>query len=149
MPDLQEVAVKVQRPGIKKIVEVDLEIMLHLATLMEKNIEELAFHQPVNIVNEFARTLEKELDYHLEAANTKRAAANFASDPNVCIPSVYDNFSTARVLTTAFVDGIKVSNIEGLNANGMDCKLITERGADILLRMIFDWGIPDAESTGS
>ena len=145
LPDLQEVAVKVQRPGIKKIVEVDLEIMLHLATLMEKNIEELAFHQPVNIVNEFARTLEKELDYHLEAANTQRAAANFASDPNVCIPSIYDNFSTERVLTTAFVDGIKVSNLEGLRASGLDCKLITKRGADILLRMIFDHGFFQAD----
>jgi ubiquinone biosynthesis protein len=145
LPDFQEVAVKVQRPGIKKIVEVDLEIMLHLATLMEKNIEELAFHQPINIVNEFARTLEKELDYYLEAANTKRAAVNFASDPNVCIPTIYDNFSTARVLTTAFVDGIKVSNIEGLKASGLDCKLITERGADILLRMIFDHGFFQAD----
>ena len=66
----------------------------------------------VNIVNEFARTLEKELDYQLEAANSKRAAFNFASDSNICIPSIYDDFSTTRVLTTAFVDGIKVSDIE-------------------------------------
>ena len=141
----QEVAVKVQRPGIQKIVEVDLEIMLHLATLMEKNIEELAFHRPIKIVNEFARTLEKELDYQLEAANTKRAAFNFASDPYVCIPSIFDDFSTARVLTTAFVDGIKVSDIERLNASGLDCKLITERGADILLRMIFEHGFFQAD----
>ncbi len=141
----QEVAVKIQRPGIQKIIEVDLEIMLHLATLMEKNIEELALHHPVNIVNEFARTLEKELDYELEAANTKRVALNFASDPLVCIPSVYEKFSTARVLTTAFVDGVKVSDIERLTANGMDCRLITERGADILLRMIFEHGFFQAD----
>ncbi len=141
----QEIAVKVQRPGIQKIVEADLEIMLHLATLMEKNIEELAFHRPVNIVNEFARTLEKELDYQLEAANTKRAAFNFASDPYTCVPSIYDEFSTARVLTTAFVDGIKVSDIERLKASGLDCKLITERGADILLRMIFEHGFFQAD----
>jgi ubiquinone biosynthesis protein len=141
----QEIAVKVQRPGIQRIVEADLEIMLHLATLMEKNIEELAFHRPVNIVNEFARTLEKELDYQLEAANTKRAAFNFASDPYTCVPSIYDEFSTARVLTTAFVDGIKVSDIERLKASGLDCKLITERGADILLRMIFEHGFFQAD----
>jgi ubiquinone biosynthesis protein len=141
----QEVAVKIQRPGIQRIIEVDLEIMLHLATLMEKNIEELALHHPVNIVNEFARTLEKELDYELEAANTKRVALNFASDPLVCIPSVYEKFSTVRVLTTAFVDGVKVSDIERLVANGMDCRLITERGADILLRMIFEHGFFQAD----
>ncbi len=141
----QKIAVKVQRPGIQKTVEADLEIMLHLATLMEKNIEELAFHRPVNIVNEFARTLEKELDYQLEAANSKRAAFNFASDPDVSIPSIYDDFSTTRVLTTAFVDGIKVSDIERLKASGLDCKLITERGADILLRMIFEHGFFQAD----
>ena len=141
----QKIAVKVQRPGIQKIVEADLEIMLHLATLMEKNIEELAFHRPVNIVNEFARTLEKELDYQLEAANSKRAAFNFASDSDICIPSIYDDFSTTRVLTTAFVDGIKVSDIERLKASGLDCKLITERGADILLRMIFEHGFFQAD----
>jgi ubiquinone biosynthesis protein len=65
LKDGEAVAVKFQRPGIQKIIEVDLEIMLHLATLAEHHIEELALHRPVKIVDEFARTLEKEIDYKI------------------------------------------------------------------------------------
>ena len=59
----EEVAVKIQRPGIRAVIEVDLEIMLHLATLAERHVEELVLHKPVKIVEEFARTLEKEIDF--------------------------------------------------------------------------------------
>ncbi|MDZ7582653.1 MAG: AarF/ABC1/UbiB kinase family protein [Deltaproteobacteria bacterium] len=141
----QEVALKVQRPGIQKVIEVDLEIMLHLATLMEHHIEELAFHRPIKIVEEFARTLEKELDYLLEAANMERAALNFSNDPSTLIPAVFRELSTVRVLTTECVKGIKVSNIEKLDSSGLDRKLITSRGADILLRMIFEHGFFQAD----
>ncbi|MFZ0612450.1 MAG: AarF/ABC1/UbiB kinase family protein [Desulfobacterales bacterium] len=141
----QEVALKVQRPGIQKVIEVDLEIMLHLATLMEHHIEELAFHRPIKIVEEFARTLEKELDYLLEAANMERAARNFSGDPTTCIPAVFRELSTARIITTALVKGIKVSDVERLDAAGLDRALITSRGADILLRMIFDHGFFQAD----
>lgn len=141
----QEVALKVQRPGIQKVIEVDLEIMLHLATLMEHHIEELAFHRPIKIVEEFARTLEKELDYLLEAANMERAALNFSNDPSTLIPAVFRELSTVRVLTTECVKGIKVSNIEQLDSSGLDRKLITSRGADILLRMIFEHGFFQAD----
>ena len=86
------VAVKVQRPGIQKIIEVDLEIMLHLATLAEKNIEEFAFYRPVKIVEEFARTLEREIDYTIEASNLERIALNFLDDTTIYIPKVYREF---------------------------------------------------------
>ncbi len=145
LQDGREVALKVQRPGIQKVIEVDLEIMLHLATLMEHHIEELAFHRPIKIVEEFARTLEKELDYLLEAANMERAALNFSDDPSTYIPAVFRELSTTRVLTTECVKGIKVSDIEQLDVAGLDRKLITSRGADILLRMIFEHGFFQAD----
>ncbi len=141
----REVALKVQRPGIQRVIEVDLEIMLHLATLMEHHIAELAFHRPIKIVEEFARTLEKELDYLLEAANMERAAFNFSGDATTCIPAVHRELSTARILTTALIRGIKVSDIERLDAAGLDRTLITSRGADILLRMIFEHGFFQAD----
>ncbi|MGD9183769.1 MAG: AarF/ABC1/UbiB kinase family protein [Desulfobacterales bacterium] len=145
LQDGREVALKVQRPGIQKVIEVDLEIMLHLATLMEHHIEELAFHRPIKIVEEFARTLEKELDYLLEAANMERAALNFSDDPSTYIPAVFRELSTTRVLTTECVKGIKVSDIGQLDVAGLDRKLITTRGADILLRMIFEHGFFQAD----
>ncbi len=140
-----EVAVKIQRPGIQKIIEVDLEIMLHLATLMERHVEELALHRPVKIVEEFARTLEREIDYGIEAANTERFALNFLDDPYVYIPKVFRYASTSRVLTAEFVEGIKVSEIDRLYEAGLDRKLITDRGADALLKQIFDHGFFQAD----
>ena len=140
-----EVAVKIQRPGIHKIVEVDLEIMLHLATLAERHIEELALHRPVKIVEEFARSIEKEMDYTLEATSMERVARAFLSDATVYIPKVYREYTTERVLTTEFIDGVKVSALEQLDGYGYDRKTITRRGADILLTQIFDHGFFHAD----
>ena len=141
----EEIAIKVQRPGIQKIVEVDLEIMLHLATLAERNIEELAIQRPVKIVEEFARTLEKELDYNIEATNMERMAAQFLDDQTLYIPKVFREFSTSRVLTMEFVEGIKISDIQKLEKTGLDCKTIIDRGADILLKQIFHHGFFHAD----
>jgi ubiquinone biosynthesis protein len=140
-----EVAVKVQRPGIDHIVEVDLEIMLHLATLAENHVEELSFHRPIKIVEEFARSIEKEMDYTLEAASMERVAGQFLGDPSVYVPKVYRDTSTKRVLTIEYIDGIKVSDIDELCNAGYDCPLITQRGADVLLKQIFTYGFFHAD----
>ncbi len=139
------VAVKVQRPGIEKTVEIDLEIMLHLATLAERHIEELSFHRPVRIVEEFAKTIEKEMDYTIEAASMDRVARQFLTDDTLYVPKVYHEFSTRRVLTIEYIEGIKVSHIDHLTENGYDPVLITERGADILLKQIFSFGFFHAD----
>lgn len=141
----EDVAVKIQRPGIHKIVEVDLEIMLHLATLAERHIEELAHHRPVKIVEEFARSIEKEMDYTLEATSMERVARAFLHDPTVYIPKVYRELTTEQVLTTEFVDGIKVSLLDELDSKGYDRKVITCRGADILLTQVFEHGFFHAD----
>ncbi len=134
----ERLAVKVQRPGIQKVIEADLEIMLHLAMLMERNVEEVAFHRPVAIVEEFARALEKELDYTHEAASMERFARQFFGDPTVCIPKFYNELSTDRVLTMEFIEGIRVTDFEQLEKCAADKQLIVERGADLFLRQIFD-----------
>jgi ubiquinone biosynthesis protein len=140
LADGEQVAVKVQRPGIKRVIEVDLEIMLHMATLMERHIEEVAFFRPVKIVEEFAKALEREIDYTFEAVNMERMAGQFLSDRTVYIPKVYREFTTERVLTAEFIDGIKISAIDALNAAGLNRRKITRRGSTILLRQIFDFG---------
>lgn len=139
------VAVKVQRPGIKKIIEVDLEIMLHLATLMEKNIEEISFQKPTRIVEEFIRTLERELDYGTEAANMERVSAQFVNDRSIYIPKVYSEYSGRRVLAMEYVEGIKVSEVEKLEAAGLNRKTITIRGADFIMKQVFEFGFFHAD----
>ncbi len=145
LKDGEAVAVKVQRPGIRKIIEVDLEIMLHLATLMERHVEEMSLHQPVKIVEEFARTLEKEIDYTTEATNMERIAHNFLNDLTIYVPKVFRETTTESILTTEFVEGIKVSEIDRLEKAGLDRKLITVRGADIVLKQIIKHGFFHAD----
>jgi ubiquinone biosynthesis protein len=145
LKDGEKVAVKVQRPGIRKIIEVDLEIMLHLATLMERHLEELALHRPVRIVEEFARTIEMEIDYTIEAGNMERVARQFLDDPTVYVPKVFRETTTTRVLTMEYVEGIKVSHTREIERAGLDRKTITTRGANFYLKQIFDQGFFHAD----
>jgi ubiquinone biosynthesis protein len=145
LKDGEAVAVKFQRPGIQKVIEVDLEIMLHLATLAEHHIKEFELHRPVKIIEEFARTLEKEIDYRIEATNMERLARQFLDLPYVYIPLVFREFSTSRVLTTELIDGIKISKIDRLEAAGLDKKVIAERVVGLVLRQTFDHGFFHAD----
>jgi ubiquinone biosynthesis protein len=140
LQDGREVAVKVQRPGLDKLIAVDLGIMYHLASLIENNIEEISFTRPIKIVEEFTRIIAKELDYNIEARHLERFAQNFTDDPTIHIPEVYRELTTKRVLTMEYLYGTKVSDIAHLDKEGIDKKLITCSGANILLKQIFDHG---------
>lgn len=145
LQDGETVAVKIQRPSIQKTIEVDLEIMLHIATLMERNIEEAQLHKPVNVIEEFARTISRELDYAIEAANMERMSMSFLKDPNVYIPKVYSEYSGIHVLTMEYIDGIKVSEIETLDKAGLDREKITSNGANFILKQVFEHGFFHAD----
>ena len=143
--DGDEVVVKVQRPGIRKTIEVDLEIMLHLATLMERHLKAVEIHRPTRIVEEFARTLEKELDYTIEAAHTERFAMQFIGDTTVYVPKIYREATTSRVLTMEYVSGIKASEIEHLDEAGYDRREIARRGFDLIMKQVFVHGFFHAD----
>ncbi|HKK91579.1 MAG TPA: AarF/UbiB family protein [Desulfobacteraceae bacterium] len=145
LKDVNEVAVKIQRPGIRKTIEVDLEIMHHLATLMEAHVEEIGPHRPVKIVEEFKKSLEKELDFSIEASNIERMARQFENDATVHIPMVFREESSQRVLTMEYIRGIKVSDVEALDRADFKRKLITRRGADFVLKQIFEFGFFHAD----
>lgn len=140
-----EVVVKVQRPGILKTIEVDLEIMLHLATLMERHLKALEIHRPTRIIEEFARMLEKELDYTVEAAHTERFAMQFIGDTTVYVPKIYREATTRRVLTMEYVSGIKASEIDRLGKAGLDRRKIASRGFDLIMKQVFVHGFFHAD----
>lgn len=141
----EDVIVKVQRPGVQMTIEVDLEILLHLATLMERHVEDLEIHRPTKIVEEFSRTLEKEIDYTIEASNAERFARQFIGNSSVYIPRILREVSTKRVLTMEYIDGIKASEIDKLDKKGFDRKIIASRGADLILEQIFKSGFFHAD----
>jgi len=143
--DGEDVAVKVQRPDIRRSIEVDLEIMLHLATLMERHLKGWDIHHPVKVVNEFARTLAKEIDYTLEAAHTERFAMQFAGDSTVYVPKIYREATTTRVLTMEYVAGVKASDIKRLEEEGLDRREVARQGFDLIMRQIFVHGFFHAD----
>jgi len=149
LPDGEEVAIKVRRPDIDRIIEVDLEIMLHIATLVERHLKELDIVDPVGIVEEFARVIRKEQDFRIEAAHIERFASIFRSDTTIHVPHVYREFSSSKVLTMEFIGGIKVSDITRAEVqvqdSSIDPKVVAARGADLILKQIFEHGFFHAD----
>ena len=141
----EDVAVKVQRPGIERHIETDLEIMFHLATMMEKHVEGMKSFNIVKIVEEFDRSIHQELNFSIEASNLVRFGNNFQQDQNIYVPKFYRNYSTKKVLTMEFINGIKISDIESLEANSLDRKMIAKRGGDLILKQIFEFGFFHAD----
>ncbi len=133
----EHVVVKIMRPGVRAVIETDLEIMMHLAMLMERHVTEFQVHRPTRIVEEFARGLETELDYTFEAANANRIARQFKDDDRIHIPAVYPDILSSRILTMEYVEGLKVSDIRQLREHGYDLGRIAERGFGLLMQQIF------------
>jgi len=127
------VAVKVQRPQIKTMIETDLEILLDLATLAEHRMERMERLQLRDVVEEFARSLHNELDYSIEARNAQKMAKQFENDPTIHIPAIYWDYSTRTVLTMELVEGVKLNQFEEIEKKGYDRKVIAEQ----LVRALF------------
>ena len=137
LKDNEDVVVKVQRPGIRRTIEVDLEIMFHLASLMERHLEEVELHRPTKIVEEFADSLEREMNYTTEASNIETFARQFMEDETIYVPKVYRDLTTQRILTMEYIEGIKTSDVDSLRKAGYDLEEITRRGADLMMKQIF------------
>jgi ubiquinone biosynthesis protein len=141
----EHVVIKVQRPGLKKVIETDVEIMLHLATLMEEHLHGMDIINPVGIIKEFERTIKKEINFTTEAMHISRFSRNFKSDPTIYVPKVYRDLTTTKILTMEFIDGTKVSNVEALIEEGNDPEIIASRGTDLVLKQIFEHGFFHAD----
>ena len=141
----ERVAVKIQRPGIRNIIETDLAILHDLATLAENRVSVLEIYHPVRLVEEFSKNIRRELDFYREGRNVELFKKNFHGDGTVYIPRVYWEYTTASVLTIELIDGIKVSDKEKLEKAGFDLKAISVNGANLLLKQVFDHGFFHAD----
>jgi len=133
----QKVAVKVQRPGIATDIETDLEILFEIAVAAQNRFQWAKKYQVVDTVDEFSKTLRKELDYTIEARNTDKISIQLKDQPDFYIPKVYWNYSTKKILTTEFLQGIKVNQSEILLQQGYDLSLIANRFAKGIFHQIF------------
>jgi len=141
----EDVVVKVQRPGIQKTVGEDLAILRHIAGLAEAHLSEWRFHRPMALVDELARSLEKELDFTCEAAHLERFGWQFREEPTIYLPAVYLEFTTPRLLVMEYVAGIKASELAQLDAAGHDRVEISRRIADLVMKQIFVHGFFHAD----
>ncbi len=133
----QKVAVKIQRPGIAAAIETDLEILLEIAVTAQNRFQWAKRYQVVDMVDEFAKSLRKELDYTVEARNTDKISIQFKNQPDFYIPNVYWDYSTKRILTTEFLQGIKVNQNDILSQQGYNLSLIANRFAKGIFHQIF------------
>jgi ubiquinone biosynthesis protein len=141
----EKCVIKVQRPGIEKIVRVDLELMAYLASLLENHVEGWRIHKPTAVVAEFAKSMEQELDFGAEAAHLERFAYQFAGEPTIYVPKVVPGLVTRRMLTMECVEAVKASNMDELAAAGLDRKQIATRITDLVMKQIFVHGFFHAD----
>jgi ubiquinone biosynthesis protein len=140
LKDGQDVVVKVQRPDIEQVIGVDLEILGHLASLMEMYVVEMQGHRPTAVVEEFAKTLSNEIDYTVEISNIQRFARQFDGNESIYVPRVFRELSSERILTMENIKGIKASRIETLKQHGVDLPLVARRGTNLIMEQIFVHG---------
>lgn len=141
----QKVVVKVQRPNIKEIIEVDLEIMQDIAAIAEKQMPSIAAIKPVQIVQQFERSIKKELSFVNEAVNIERFAQNFNKDTNIHIPKIYRQLSTQRILTMEFIEGCKIDNVLEIEKFGANPAQIASLGVNLYFKQIFIHGFFHAD----
>ena len=138
--DGQEVVVKVRRPGLRKQVATDLEILGELAALVEKHLPALASTRPVAMVEEFGRGLTSELDFTIEAINLERFGRFYAANPKVKVPRVYRSLCSERVLVMERVEGLKFNDTRALKAAGYNLKDLARFGAEVMFEQIMTFG---------
>jgi len=140
LKDGTRVVVKMRRPGIESVIQADLRIMEHAARLLESEVPDSRRYDPVQIVSQFRRSLNRELDLVKEARNLDQFARHFADEPLVKIPRVYWEFTNDQVNVQEEIIGMAGVVPDKLRAHGLDPKLLAARGADVVLRMVLEHG---------
>ncbi len=146
---MEQVVVKVQRPGIRETIISDIRIMYELAEMLVRRVPSIKAFDPAGLIRNFEESIMKELDFIHESVNVQRFAGNFTADKHndgtVRSPRVYKEFTTGKVLTLEFIDGIKISDIKRLEAGGYDRHLIARRLIDSYFRQVFRYGFFHAD----
>lgn len=143
MPDGRQVVVKVQRPGIERVVNIDLDILYDITRLAQ---ERTTFGRDlVEIVEDFTVFLRAELDYRREGRNADRFRANFAEESHLYVPLVYWEYTTSRLLIMERIFGIKINDIEAIDAAGYDRYTIALHSARLIIKEVLDDGFFHAD----
>ena len=139
------VVLKIQRPGIRPKIEADMRLLTYLAELAEKHVPQLAAYHPRKVVQQFAKSLQAELNFTTEGHNAEQIAANFEGNDQIVVPGIHWEWTRERINVQDFVDGIPGVDLRAIDAAGMDRKRIAQAGATAVLQMIMVDGLFHAD----
>jgi ubiquinone biosynthesis protein len=139
------VVLKIRRPGIEAKIDADLRLLDRLAHLIEREMPEVRRYRPVEVVGQLRGSLERELDFAVEARNTERFARNFAGDLDIMVPRVYSEWTSSTMIVQEHIDGIRGNDLAAIDRAGLDRKVLAARGVDAVLKMILVDGVFHAD----
>ncbi len=133
----ERVAVKIQKEGITDKIDLDLKIMKYIANRADKWNANLRKLNLPGIMEEFDRSIHKEIDYNNEFMNMQRIEMNFMENPSVHIPATYPKYCTEKVLTMEFIDGTKLNDVYASEGDEFDKKFLAKTVLDSYLQQLF------------
>jgi ubiquinone biosynthesis protein len=145
LKDGREVVVKVRRPGLEKQVQTDLEILSELAGQVEKHLPFLAYIHPQDLVTEFSRSIQAELNYRREAFNHSRFYRIYSKNLEIKVPELYRSMSTNNILVMERISGLKINDLEGLKQAGFDNTVLARLASRVALEQIMHFGFFHAD----
>lgn len=122
----EPVIVKAQRPRVAGLVERDTKVLLRLARTAENNTPVGSEYRVHELATEFSRSLQEELDFRIEARNTTTIAENMQDQPLIRVPTIYDDYSTARLMVQERFDGVGIEQSGQIDAAGIDRTVLAE-----------------------
>lgn len=144
LKDNREVVVKIQRPDIIPLINIDLEILASLAEKAQKTALG-KIYDFISIADEFAYTLRNELDYYREGRNADRFRQLFVGETHLYIPQIIWEYTTQHVLVLERIHGIKINDIPALQAAGYDCHKVALHSARIIIKEVLEDGFFHAD----
>ncbi|MEL6777564.1 MAG: AarF/ABC1/UbiB kinase family protein [Cyanobacteria bacterium J06597_16] len=140
----EDVAVKVQRPGLADQITKDIYVIRVIANWAQNNIKQIR-SDLVSIVDEFGTRIFEEMDYNHEGANAERFADLYGYLPEILVPSIYKQYTGRRVLTMEWIEGIKLTELDELKRRGVDPTHVIEVGVQCSLRQLLEHGFFHAD----
>jgi ubiquinone biosynthesis protein len=132
-----EVVVKVLRPGMREVIDLDLEVLDALAALADEYWIEARPVRPIEVVREYRKTVTDELDLMREAGNAAQLKRNFAGSSLLYVPQIHWDYCRQNVMVMERIHGIIVSQVEELRARGTDIAKLAENGVEIFFTQVF------------
>ncbi len=133
----QEAIIKVVRPGIGKTIRHDIDLMLFIARMVERLNATGKRLRPIEVVEDYEKVIFDELDLGREAANASQLRRNHAGSPDLYVPEVYWDYCTPEVMVMERIHGIPVGQTQRLRDNGINMKVLGERGVEIFFTQVF------------